>query len=110
MRVAVDRATGWPRGFAHADFHSVESATRALEALKTQQIRGRDLKVSYAPPQKEVGRSDRLQKKQYNSRDGQQRNSQRRVEKRVEAEQSAAEEAQKETKPEAGKQDMNWNA
>ncbi|OLN81131.1 31 kDa ribonucleoprotein, chloroplastic, partial [Colletotrichum chlorophyti] len=98
VRVAVDRSTGWPRGFAHADFASVEAATAAIETLQGHVLRGRPLRIAYAPSQKETGRGDRL------------KNRQRRVEQRVELEHELAEEAQKETKPEAGKQDMNWNA
>ena len=33
VRVAIDRRTGQPRGFAHADFVDVQSATKAREAL-----------------------------------------------------------------------------
>ncbi|KAI0175571.1 RNA-binding domain-containing protein [Hypoxylon sp. FL1284] len=48
VRVAVDRNTGWPRGFAHADFTDVESATAALEYLKTKKLGGRMLRLDYA--------------------------------------------------------------
>ncbi|EFQ28908.1 RNA recognition domain-containing protein [Colletotrichum graminicola M1.001] len=107
VRVAVDRATGWPRGFAHADFVSVEAATAALESLKGARILDRELKVQFAPPSlKETDRHDRMSQKS-KSRG---HNSQAEVEQRVEAEHEQAEEAQKEQKPEAGKQDMNWNA
>ncbi|GKT40177.1 ribonucleoside-diphosphate reductase large chain [Colletotrichum spaethianum] len=118
VRVAVDRATGWPRGFAHADFASIESAAVAIESLKGAQIRGRDLKVSFAPATKETGRKDRQNRKGRNPRERERgnnrsrdyNNSQKEVEERVEVEHEQAEEAQKEQKPEAGKQDMNWNA
>jgi nucleolin len=33
IRVAIDRHTGWPRGYAHADFYTVGLATRALNRL-----------------------------------------------------------------------------
>ncbi|KAK1987115.1 hypothetical protein LZ30DRAFT_215979 [Colletotrichum cereale] len=114
VRVAVDRATGWPRGFAHADFVTVEAATAALEKLQGAQIRNRDLKCSFAPSsKKESDRHDRMSRK--SRQGGSQRSrdhntSQAEVEQRVEAEHEQAEEAQKEQKPEAGKQDMNWNA
>jgi RNA recognition motif-containing protein len=48
VRVAVDRVTGWPRGFAHADFADVESAKRALEKLSGFELNGRPLRVDYA--------------------------------------------------------------
>jgi nucleolin len=50
VRVAVDRNTGWPRGFAHADFTDVESATKALEFLSSQVLGGRKLRVDYSKP------------------------------------------------------------
>ncbi|KAI3528071.1 helix-loop-helix DNA-binding domain-containing protein [Colletotrichum abscissum] len=96
VRVAVDRATGWPRGFAHADFHSVEAATAALEVLSQTEIHGRKLATGYAPGSTPRRRSDRDSSKE--------------VEERVESEHAQAEEAQKETKPEAGVQQNNWNA
>ncbi|KAI1131282.1 RNA-binding domain-containing protein [Nemania abortiva] len=48
VRVAVDRATGWPRGFAHADFHTVEDAIKAYEKLQEYTLGGRQLRVDYA--------------------------------------------------------------
>ncbi|OTA97922.1 hypothetical protein M434DRAFT_391534 [Hypoxylon sp. CO27-5] len=48
VRVAVDRNTGWPRGFAHADFTDVESAIRAFETLREMELGGRRLRVDYA--------------------------------------------------------------
>lgn len=56
VRVAVDRATGWPRGFAHADFDTVENAISGLEFLKDKQIGTRTLRVDYASPSKSVSR------------------------------------------------------
>lgn len=50
IRVAIDRNTGWPRGFAHADFHDVESAQKAYEFLQGQTLNGRSLRVDYAEP------------------------------------------------------------
>ncbi|RYP76176.1 hypothetical protein DL771_002000 [Monosporascus sp. 5C6A] len=38
VRVAIDRNTGWPRGFAHADFRDVESAKKAYEKLSQTEI------------------------------------------------------------------------
>lgn len=48
VRVAVDRATGWPRGFAHVDFADEESCTAALSALQGQSLSGRPLRFDYA--------------------------------------------------------------
>lgn len=48
VRVAIDRRTGAPRGFAHADFIDVESATKAREYLKDKEIYGRKLRVDYS--------------------------------------------------------------
>ena len=50
VRVAVDRTTGWPRGFAHADFVDVQSAERAFEKLSTTTLGGRQLRVDYSQP------------------------------------------------------------
>ncbi|KAH9888262.1 RNA-binding domain-containing protein [Xylariomycetidae sp. FL2044] len=48
VRVAVDRNTGWPRGFAHADFMDVESAVKAHEKLSEISLGGRKLRVDYS--------------------------------------------------------------
>ncbi|ORY62166.1 uncharacterized protein BCR38DRAFT_437705 [Pseudomassariella vexata] len=48
VRVAVDRNTGWPRGFAHADFTDVESAIKAYEKLSSVAMGGRQLRVDYS--------------------------------------------------------------
>ncbi|KAK5654766.1 hypothetical protein OQA88_6802 [Cercophora sp. LCS_1] len=48
IRVAVDRTTGWPRGFAHADFTDVESATKAKEKLAEIKLGERQLRVDFA--------------------------------------------------------------
>lgn len=48
VRVAVDRTTGWPRGFAHADFVDVDSASEARDKLQSVSIGGRRLRVDYA--------------------------------------------------------------
>lgn len=48
VRVAVDRTTGWPRGFAHADFADVEAATKAKEALSNITLSGRQLRIDFA--------------------------------------------------------------
>ena len=48
VRVAIDRRTGQPRGFAHADFVDVESAERALAELQNKNVNGRLLRVDYS--------------------------------------------------------------
>lgn len=48
VRVAVDRTTGWPRGFAHADFEDVESCKAAKEKLAGTTIGGRELRLDFA--------------------------------------------------------------
>jgi nucleolin len=52
VRVAVDRNTGWPRGFAHADFTDLESAQRAFEVLSKTVLSGRNLRIDYADNRK----------------------------------------------------------
>jgi RNA recognition motif-containing protein len=48
VRVAIDRRTGAPRGFAHADFVDVASAQLAKEALHGKEYYGRTLRVDYS--------------------------------------------------------------
>lgn len=48
VRVAIDRRTGQPRGFAHADFIDVKSAMDAMKALAGKEIYGRRLRVDYS--------------------------------------------------------------
>jgi nucleolin len=48
VRVAIDRRTGQPRGFAHADFVDVESAVAAREALVGKEVYGRRLRIDYS--------------------------------------------------------------
>lgn len=48
VRVAIDRRTGQPRGFAHADFLDVKSATEAMKALETKETYGRKLRLDYS--------------------------------------------------------------
>jgi RNA recognition motif-containing protein len=57
VRVAIDRRTGQPRGFAHADFIDVASATKAREVLKEKVIYGRQLRVDFS--KSNTDRSDR---------------------------------------------------
>ncbi|TKA82764.1 hypothetical protein B0A55_01107 [Friedmanniomyces simplex] len=48
VRVAIDRRSGQPRGFAHADFVDVASAERGKEMLASKVIYGRQLKVDFS--------------------------------------------------------------
>ncbi|KAL9600436.1 MAG: hypothetical protein Q9219_003189 [cf. Caloplaca sp. 3 TL-2023] len=48
VRVAIDRRTGQPRGFAHADFTDVESAKEAMIELAGKEICGRNLRVDFS--------------------------------------------------------------
>ncbi|KAF3055948.1 28 kDa ribonucleoprotein, chloroplastic [Daldinia childiae] len=48
VRVAVDRNTGWPRGFAHADFKDLESAQAAYDKLLNFKLGERTLRIDYA--------------------------------------------------------------
>lgn len=47
VRVAIDRRSGQPRGFAHADFTDKQSAAKAIEQLRGKEIYGRSLRVDY---------------------------------------------------------------
>ncbi|KAI9052792.1 hypothetical protein LZ554_003065 [Drepanopeziza brunnea f. sp. 'monogermtubi'] len=48
VRVAIDRRTGQPRGFAHADFVDVESAIKGKDALLGKEVYGRTLRIDYS--------------------------------------------------------------
>ena len=50
VRVAIDRRTGQPRGFAHADFVTVESAEVAYQILNGKDVCGRNLRIDYSQP------------------------------------------------------------
>jgi nucleolin len=52
VRVAIDRRTGQPRGFVHADFVDTESAIKGLEYLQGKEFYGRVLRVDYADSSK----------------------------------------------------------
>ncbi|OAX80411.1 hypothetical protein ACJ72_05254 [Emergomyces africanus] len=54
VRVSVDKRTGKPRGFAHADFLDVESAKAAMEILKEKAPYGRPLRLDYSLNTKEM--------------------------------------------------------
>jgi nucleolin len=82
VRVAIDRRSGQPRGFAHADFTDVESAVTAKKALEQKAVYGRQLRVDYSGQSKEDGdrparrersdrfdRSDRPERRERRDRD-----------------------------------------
>lgn len=48
VRVAIDRRTGQPRGFAHADFVDIKSAMEAMKVLQGKENYGRTLRVDYS--------------------------------------------------------------
>ncbi|KAL9623176.1 MAG: hypothetical protein Q9160_002491 [Pyrenula sp. 1 TL-2023] len=48
VRVAIDRRTGQPRGFAHADFIDINSAIEGMETLKQKEVYGRKLRVDFS--------------------------------------------------------------
>lgn len=50
VRVAIDRVTGQPRGFVHAEFLDTESAVNALPLLKGKEHLGRRLRVDFSAP------------------------------------------------------------
>ncbi|KAL7275268.1 hypothetical protein RUND412_001796 [Rhizina undulata] len=65
VRVAMDRRTGQPRGFAHADFTDVESAVSAKEQLIGVELFGRVLRIDYASkPARSGGQSGGFQRSQ----------------------------------------------
>lgn len=65
VRVAIDRRTGQPRGFAHADFLDIESASSGKEALHGKELYGRRLRVDFSASDKDKparrGRSEQTE-------------------------------------------------
>lgn len=55
VRVAIDRRTGQPRGFAHADFVDVESAIKAHEQLAGKIVFDRPLRVDFSTGERNPG-------------------------------------------------------
>ena len=45
VRLAIDKDTGRPRGFAHVDFKTAEDASRAVAELNGMEVLGRELRV-----------------------------------------------------------------
>ncbi|KAI5796534.1 hypothetical protein EDC01DRAFT_651647 [Geopyxis carbonaria] len=58
VRIAVDKRTGQPRGFAHADFKDIESCVAAKTQLTGTQIYGRMIRTDFSsvPEWKEEAR------------------------------------------------------
>ncbi|PYH81692.1 RNA-binding domain-containing protein [Aspergillus uvarum CBS 121591] len=54
VRVAIDRRTGQPRGFAHADFVDLESACNAMEILSKKMPYGKKLRLDYSSKHKGI--------------------------------------------------------
>jgi nucleolin len=48
VRVSIDRRTGQPKGFAHADFVDIPSAQAAFEVLSSKAPYGRRLRLDYS--------------------------------------------------------------
>ncbi|KAL9114003.1 MAG: hypothetical protein Q9187_007527, partial [Circinaria calcarea] len=48
VRVAIDRRTGQPRGFAHAEFVDVASAEKAMKQLENKETYGRKLRIDFS--------------------------------------------------------------
>lgn len=48
VRVAVDRRTGQPRGFAHAEFTDVDSATKGIDLLQGKEVYGRPIRCDFS--------------------------------------------------------------
>lgn len=57
VRLAVDRDTGWPRGFAHVEFNSFEAAQAAFPKFREFVFNGRAVVVDYALPGRQRGGS-----------------------------------------------------
>jgi len=55
VRVAVDRRTGQPRGFCHAEFVDAESATAGLNFLQGKEVLGRPLRLDYSSTRPRYG-------------------------------------------------------
>lgn len=66
VRVAVDRRTGTPRGFAHADFVDIKSAEQAMEKLQNKSPYGRKLRLDYSTSKQD---NNRKQPESENSED-----------------------------------------
>jgi nucleolin len=50
VRIATDRETGRPKGFAHIEFEDTAAATQAYEAMTGREIDGRKVRLDYSQP------------------------------------------------------------
>lgn len=48
VRIAVDKSTGWPRGFGHVEFAAAEDAELAMRKLEGVKLGYRTLVLDYA--------------------------------------------------------------
>jgi nucleolin len=55
IRIAMDRETGQPRGFAHVEFADAASVSAAVESLSGQELGGRAVRVDTADRSAEGG-------------------------------------------------------
>lgn len=55
VRVAIDRQSGQPRGFAHVDFIDIPSAEQAKAHLEKKVIYGRQLRVDFSASSSTTG-------------------------------------------------------
>jgi nucleolin len=62
VRVAIDRRTGQPRGFAHCDLLDVESATKAKEVLSGKDVHGRKLRVDFSQSSADRAPRERIER------------------------------------------------
>jgi nucleolin len=58
VRVSIDRKTGQPKGFAHAEFTDVASAQAAFEILRSKAPFGRRLRVDFSLTNRQSKRRD----------------------------------------------------
>ncbi|KAM7209608.1 nucleic acid-binding protein [Naviculisporaceae sp. PSN 640] len=70
VRVAVDRTTGWPRGFCHVDFKTIPHASAALEQLRGTTLGDRELKLDWAESRDRGDRAGQRNQGQRNEREG----------------------------------------
>ncbi|KAM3418649.1 Polyadenylate-binding protein, cytoplasmic and nuclear [Cercospora zeina] len=61
VRVAIDRRSGQPRGFAHADFVDVASAENAKAYLGNKVVYGRELRVNFSISGQRTGQDDKTE-------------------------------------------------
>ena len=60
VRVAIDKSSGQPRGFAHADFTDTERALEAREFLEGKVVYGRPLRIDFGVSKSNLKPRDQL--------------------------------------------------